>query len=73
MNEPQARAEPAHSQPPAWTVPDWCKSSGISRTTEFRLPAEEKPHSVNVRGRRFIIESPADWFQRLARQQRSAA
>lgn len=58
--------------PSGFSIEMWCRAVGISRTSEFCLRQEEKPHSVQVGRRRIIIEHPRDWLQRMRSLQEAA-
>lgn len=52
-----------------WRIDEWCAATGIKgRSTYYALPAEIAPASVRVRTMHIIVESPADWLQRVGRK-----
>lgn len=58
--------------PAGWAIPPWCEAANISRATFYNLPSALRPHSVKIRRRRVIIESPADYLQRIRSLQQVA-
>lgn len=52
--------------PAGWRVAEWSRAATISRAGFYLLPAEHRPRAVKIGKRHIIIESPADWLQRMA-------
>jgi hypothetical protein len=42
---------------------------GISLATLYRLPPQLKPRSVKLVGRRFVLETPAEYLARVEQMQ----
>ena len=54
------------SQPPAgWSVRAWCARQACLLPSTTRCPKSMLPPSVEVGGRRIVIEEPSDWTRRL--------
>ncbi len=59
--------------PPAgFPIGLWCASVGFGRTTFYALPPPLKPRTVKIGERTIIIESPADYLERIAAEQQGA-
>ena len=50
-------------------VNEFAAQLGASRSFVYSLPPELQPKSVKIGRRRFYIESPPDYLQRIAAQQ----
>jgi hypothetical protein len=55
-----------------WAIPPWCAEAGYSRATLYNLPPHLQPHSVKIRSRRIITESPSEYLARIRALQESA-
>ena len=54
------------SAPAGRSVETFVKEAGISRATLYALIPECAPRFTKIGGKRLIIESPADWLERIA-------
>ena len=59
--------------PASWPVTRWCAIAGIGRTKFYALPPEQRPRSARIGAVDLIIESPTDYLERVAREQRDGA
>ena len=48
-------------------IPEWSALAGISRSTYYALPSQYRPRTVKIGKRLVIIESPAEWLERMAK------
>ena len=65
-------AKSANPAQAGFNISDWCAATTVSRASLYKLPSNEKPHSVKLQKRRIILESPGDWLARMAAAQRGA-
>ncbi len=50
----------------ACTIPEFCVSVGISKSTYYNLPIEDRPVEMAIRGsKRISRESRFDWRRRM--------
>jgi hypothetical protein len=54
-----------------WRIPEWCSAISISRASFYLL--RHPPGCVKIGARTVVIESPAEYLNRLAEQQKGAA
>jgi hypothetical protein len=57
-----------------WDVASFAAESGVARATLYNLWSSQGqlgPRFVHIGRRRVIIESPAEWLQRVAASQRA--
>lgn len=64
------RATDRESERAAWTVPGWCAELEIGRATYYTLAI--RPRSIKIGRLNRIIESPADYAERMAKMQAAA-
>ena len=53
-------------------INEFAAACGFSRSALYALPQNQQPRSVKVGRARIIIETPAEFLQRLAQMQRVA-
>lgn len=61
---------PASRAKAGFSIREWCPLVGLGVSTLYTLPTSERPHTVKLRGRVIVIESPADYLSRISAQQR---
>lgn len=49
------------------SIPEWAALAGVSRSTFYALPDTHRPRTVKIGKRLVIIESPAEWLERMAK------
>lgn len=49
-----------------WSVSDWARSTGISRSSTFELIAAEQVQSVKFGAKRLIVTHPREFLASLA-------
>jgi len=54
-----------------WNIPSWCSATSIFRASFYLLA--HKPRTVKLGRRTVVIESPADYLERIAQAQLEAA
>lgn len=54
-----------------WNIPNWCCATSISRASFYLLA--HKPRTVKLGRRTVVIESPADYLERIAQAQLEVA
>lgn len=64
--------EPEKSTKAGWATDEWCKDTGVGRSTSYELEAEGKIKAVRVGKRRIITTPPAAFLAALAEQQNAA-
>ncbi len=55
-----------------FSIREWCSLVGLGVSTLYTLPSDERPHTVKLRGRVIVIETPADYLSRISAQQNVA-
>lgn len=56
-----------------YSIPEWCRAVGISRASYYNLPPEQQPRTARIGRRHIVIESPADFLNRIAAPAKRAA
>lgn len=57
-----------------WRILEWCPAARFSRPFVYKLFGSElSPKNVKIGTARFIIESPAEYFARIAKLKKSKA
>ena len=50
----------------AYTIEEFCKAHGFSRSTFYNLPVEDRPRLMQVGGRQRVSrEAAAEWRRRM--------
>jgi len=52
-------------QYPPYTMKQFSIGANISRSYLYNLPEDMRPRWAKIKGRRFIIESPIQWLERI--------
>ncbi len=45
---------------------DWCVKAKVGYSTYFTIPVDQRPRSMRLGRKYLIVESAADWQQRMA-------
>lgn len=51
---------------PEFNLSSWCKAIGCTRAFIYELPPEKQPRTVKIGRRRFVIETPREYLERMA-------
>jgi hypothetical protein len=54
-----------------WNIQSWCESVGICRASFYLL--QDRPKVVKLGRRSIVVESPADYLQRVLQAQREVS
>lgn len=57
MQTPEERA--------GYTIPEWCRLTGLGRTKAYQLMAAGEIEAVSVGRRRIIVTQPVDFLRRF--------
>ena len=49
-----------------WSINDWSRAAGISRSSIYELIAEQKVETTKFGGKRIILTHPRDWLRSLS-------
>jgi excisionase family DNA binding protein len=64
--------DPTKSTKAGWATDEWCKDTGVGRSTSYELESAGKIKAVRVGKKRIIITPPAAFLASLAEQQAAA-
>lgn len=54
-----------------WTIPGWCKDAGLSRGWWYAQPEERRPRHGKAGKSVRVYETPAQYFERIARERQT--
>jgi hypothetical protein len=57
------------SQKSGRDLASWCNEIGCTRAFIYGLPENQKPRTVKIGRRRFVLETPQEYLERMAATQ----